>query len=95
MSSPKRITSLTLFDKLTIIKQVEDQLKIGARPSYIKIAEQFKTHRTTIGKIIQNKDVLKARSENENKSPTSLTSHSPYFLHFLLPEDREIKAILL
>ena len=75
MTSPSSLkrkqTALTLFDKEKIIKIVEDQEKIGAKPNLTKIAEQFKTHRTTIGKIIQKKAELKARINNETQSPTS------------------------
>ena len=50
MSSNSK-TQLTLQDKQKIIGIIEAREKVGAKPDFTQIGMEFKTHRTTIGKI--------------------------------------------
>ena len=71
MSDKKKPQALSLFDKQKILKLVEEQEKIGAKPNLTDLGRKFNVHRTTISKIIKKKDDYKQRIQDETQSPTS------------------------
>ena len=64
-------TQLTLQDKQKIIGIIEAREKVGAKPNFTQIGMEFKTHRTTIGKIAKDRDIIKSRATLETQSPKS------------------------
>ena len=71
MTDKKKNHALTLFDKEKIIKFVEQQEMMGGKPNLTDVAKKFDCHRTTISKIIKNKEEYKSRIQYDTQSPTS------------------------
>ena len=63
MTSQLQRKALSLHEKQSIIDIIEKQEKSGLKPNYTQIAKQFGSHRTTIGQIAKNHDVLQNQSK--------------------------------
>ena len=63
----RKCKTLTLGEKLKILKEIETQ-QVGAKPNFTKIANDYGVHRTSISRLLKEKETLIKRSEEETQS---------------------------
>ena len=63
----RKCKNLTLDEKLKIIKRIESQEKVGAKPNLTRIAEDYGVHRSSISRILRDKETLIKRSDEETQ----------------------------
>ena len=67
----RKCKTLTLAEKLKILTYIETQQKVGAKPNFTKIASDYGVHRTSISRVLKEKETLMKRSEEETQPSTS------------------------
>ena len=67
----RKCKTLTLAEKLKVLTYIESLEKVGAKPNFTKIARDYGVHRSSISRVLKDKETLMKRNEDETQPSTS------------------------
>ena len=76
----RKCKNLTLDEKLKIIKRIESQEKVGAKPNLTRIAEDYGVHGSTI-----KKNLMGLRQSKAYKPSVRMGTQMVFFIYGYCP----------